>query len=60
LEHEEPPSQKHWNNFYSNLEDDFVPDEDHLFDQDEIDALAKMTSVAKKRKVVGTYYSSSL
>jgi hypothetical protein len=50
LEHDDPPLLKYWNELDDDLEDDFVPDEDHVFLQEEIDALAEMSSDADRKE----------
>jgi hypothetical protein len=51
LEHEEPPTTKWWNEAREGLRDDFIPDEDHIFDKDDLEELADTATEAEKTMV---------
>jgi hypothetical protein len=53
LEHEEPSLQNYWDQINSDLEEDFEPDEDHTFNQAEIDALEDCELTPRRRKSHG-------
>jgi hypothetical protein len=50
LEHEEPDPQNYWDAIDEDLPEDFEPDEDHIFNQEEIDGLADCATAAEKKE----------
>jgi hypothetical protein len=48
LEHEEPPPNKWWNEAREGLGENFRPDEDHVFDQDDMDIFAGYATKKEK------------